>query len=364
VADADHLNAFGRGLEFATALFLVACFGFPGDAAYGAFFTIAVVPPLAARLAAAPLPRAPAFLAGAALIAWSALTLLWGRDDGGRAVAFAFAAFATMAFWCAAVICLADQRNRDRLSGMLVVLGCASAMFGLARFLLFPTRLLPGDLIPRLHGWGVTSQPVLGAAVLATCALTALDAALRRPERRNVCIIAAAIMAVAIICTRSRMPAAAMCVAAMLRLAAEPSRRRVYGFAGAMVFLAAFVSIARIGGSGHFEVWMETLAQIRNHPWLGNGLAANLAGLGADKSFPHNLYLSLLYYSGIAGLGLFLLWIALLLRSVPSPWALSLLANALLAGLTDFGQITKGPGPLWLILWLPAALLVGNKARP
>jgi len=131
-----------------------------------------------------------------------------------------------------------------------------------------------------------------------------------------------------------------------------------------MLFLGAFAWSARLGASGHFDVWQATLAQIRGHPWLGNGLAANLTGLGADKSFPHNLYLSLLFYSGIVGLGLFLSWIALLLRSASSPWMLSLLANALLAGLTDFGQITKGPGPLWLILWLPAALVVGQGRRP
>jgi O-antigen ligase len=347
------------------ATFLVACFVLPGDAAYGLVFYAAVLPCLAWRLAAAGPPRCAAFWSGVALIAWSGLTLLWGRDDGHRTAAFAIAVAATLAFWCAAALCLGDARNRERLAAMLVLLGCASALFGLARSLFFPMRLLPGDLVPRLHGWGITFHPVLGAAVLSACALTAIDMALRTPRRRNLYLAAAATMAVAILCTRSRMPAAALCIAMLLRLAAKPSGHRAYLLAASMLFLGAFAWGARLGASGHFDVWQATLAQIREHPWLGNGLAANLTGLGADKSFPHDLYLSLLFYSGIVGLGLFLLWIALLLRNTRSPWMLSLLANAVVAGLTDFGQITKGQGPLWLILWLPAALVAGQgrKAR-
>jgi O-antigen ligase len=365
VADAHRVTNSRRALEYAMALFLVACFVLPGDAAYGFVFYIAVLPCLFFRLVTAGPPRAAAFWAGAALIVWSGLTLLWGRDDGGRTAGFAIGAAATLAFWCAAVMCLADARNRERLATMLVLLGCASVFFGLTRSLFFPMRLLPGDLVPRLHGWGVTFHPVLGAAVLAACALTAVDAALRRPERRYLYLAAAATIAVAILCTRSRMPAAALCMATLLRVAAEPSRRRVYLVFAAILFLAAVAFSARLGTSGHFDVWQATLAQIREHPWFGNGLAANLTGLGADKSFPHSLYLSLLFYSGAVGLALFLLWIAQVLPATSSPWMLSLLVNALLAGLTDFGQITKGPGPLWLILWLPAALVVGqgSKAR-
>jgi hypothetical protein len=38
------------------------------------------------------------------------------------------------------------------------------------------------------------------------------------------------------------------------------------------------------------------------------------------------------------------------------PVLAALLIDALLAGLTDLGQITKGPGPMWIILWLPVML--------
>jgi TM2 domain-containing membrane protein YozV len=38
---------------------------------------------------------------------------------------------------------------------------------------------------------------------------------------------------------------------------------------------------------------------------------------------------------------------------------MALWLNLLVAGLTDMGQITKGPGPLWLIVWLPIGLIAG-----
>jgi len=36
----------------------------------------------------------------------------------------------------------------------------------------------------------------------------------------------------------------------------------------------------------------------------------------------------------------------------------ALWANMLVSGLTDYGQIIKGPSPLWYIIWLPIAFSV------
>jgi hypothetical protein len=82
-------------------------------------------------------------------------------------------------------------------------------------------------------------------------------------------------------------------------------------------------------------------------------------------TFPHDLYLSLLYYSGAIGLLLFLALAAVLaarlLRAwdADAPWLAALGIAVLLGGLTDLGQVTKGPGPMWLILWIPVGLMIG-----
>ena len=69
--------------------------------------------------------------------------------------------------------------------------------------------------------------------------------------------------------------------------------------------------LAERGSSHHFEVWNYTLARIRERPVFGHGLAANLHFVLGDArkgtlTFPHDLYLSLLFYSGAVGLLIFL----------------------------------------------------------
>ena len=114
---------------------------------------------------------------------------------------------------------------------------------------------------------------------------------------------------------------------------------------------------------------------IRQRPIFGHGLAANLhlhvgdARTGDWITFPHDLYLSLLFYSGIVGFGLFAALAAVvswrLARRLPASWTdiewawlAALWLFVLVAGLTDLGQITKGPGPMWFIVWLPLGLVL------
>ena len=91
--------------------------------------------------------------------------------------------------------------------------------------------------------------------------------------------------------------------------------------------------------------------------------------MGADETlhitFPHSMYLGLLFYGGAVGFVIFLalagvvtlrLWRA---RAVPQwPWLAALWISTLLAALTDIGQVTKGPAPIWFIVWLPLGLIL------
>jgi hypothetical protein len=350
----------GALLAPAMLAFVAACFVLPTGPAYALVFYAAVLPCLAARMTQAHLPTDSAFLCGVALIGWSGLTLLWGRDDGGRAAAMVLATFCTLGFWLALALSLDAEGTRHRLAVMLVVTGAANALASLVRYVVAPTYALPGQL-KRLHGWGITYHPVLGAAVFSVCLLTALHLAIRDRRHRAWWLAACCILAGAILLTKSRGPALAATVASVCLLAAGPAWRWA---AGSLVLLPLGLFSWRHGDSGHVDVWRLSLDEIAKRPWIGHGMAADLPGtLGADKRFPHDLYLSLLFYGGAVGLALFIGWAALLAarlvqtrRQPETVWIMALCANALIAGLTDFGQITKGPGPLWLIVWLPAAL--------
>jgi O-antigen ligase len=360
VADIDRLTP----LEGTVLVFVAACFLLPTGPAYAAVFYLAVVPCLGFRMARwrGEVPRDAALWLGVALIAWSGLTLCWGRDDGGRTVSFALATGSTLAFWTALRATIATPSRRERLARVLVGAATLNAVAGLARTWLDPPYQPPGDT-RRLHGWGITYHPVLGAAVLSVCLLTALDMAVRDSDRRRWHLAAAAVIALAIALTKSRGPELAVTVAAIMLAAAGPARRAVPALL-ALPPLAWLTGAVRIGSTGHFQIWQATWTEIKARPWAGHGLAADLpAYLGGDKRFPHDLYLSVMFYSGAVGLMLFGVWAAVLaVRLVKArggadtPWIAALCVNALMAGISDDGQITKGPGPLWLILWLPAAM--------
>jgi len=360
VADAGRLKPLAALLAPSMLVFVAACFVLPAGPAYALVFYVAVLPCLAARMTQAKRPTDPAFWSGAALIAWSGMTLLWGRDDAGRSVSLALATLCTAAFWLALGLTLHDETQRHRLAVVLVIAGGANALASIVSYFVAPTYMLPGQL-KRLHGWGITYHPVLGATLFSVCLLTALHLAIRHRRHRGWWLAAAIILATAILLTRSRGPELAAAVASLCLLAAGPSRRWA---AGLLALVPLSLLAWRRGDSGHLDVWRLSLAEIAHRPWAGHGLAADLPGtLGADKRFPHDLYLSLLFYSGMVGLLLFVLLAALLAvrlvqarRQPETPWIMALCINALIAGLTDFGQITKGPGPLWLIVWLPAAL--------
>ena len=364
-------NRLAYLLEPAFGLFLAACFLLPSGPAYALVFYLAVLPPLFTRLAFERPSGAP-YLLGASLAAWSGLTLAWGHDDGGRTLAFAAASASTFAAWAGLTIVLQANAARPRLRLLLIRLGAANALAGLMRLLVAPAYQPPADPL-RLHGWGITYHPVLGACVLSVCCLTALDqllidfaATCGPPRRQTVRLLLTAcsclLLVAAVLLTRSRGPVAALWAAAILLLLLH--RHRALALACLLLPpLAWRLGSFRAGLSGHPAIWVLAWSQIRDQPLFGHGLAANLPpSLGADRSFPHDLYLSLLFYSGAIGLVLFLAWSAVLARhlarhwSADLPWIAALCVNGLLAGLSDFGQITKGPGPLWLIIWLPAAL--------
>jgi O-antigen ligase len=112
------------------------------------------------------------------------------------------------------------------------------------------------------------------------------------------------------------------------------------------------------------DIWTYTLSRVAEKPWFGHGLAAYLGMEQGNFTFPHKIFLSTLFYSGIVGLALLLaLLVACFIgiirnwRRPAAPLLLALLTHAIIGRLTDLGQLTPGPAPLWIILWLPIGFI-------
>ncbi len=308
------------------------------------------------------------------LIAWSGLTLFWGHDDGHRTFKFAVDTVCTFGFVLMMLQAWAGTpAARRQLATVLIWAGTANAVLATVLSLFEPYD-------PRMHGWGVTSHPILGASVMTTAYLAALSRALDETRFRSAHLVAALVMLVFIVLTGSRGPMLAAGITTLFVFAGGPWRWRAFGgtavLAGAWLLLPARIKnhqeyvLAARGASHRFEIWDRALQMAGAHPLFGNGLAANLDLPG--MTFPHDLYLSVLFYSGAVGLALFAalagvvtlrLWNSRKCRQPDWLWMAALWINALLSGLTDLGQIVKGPGPIWFIVWLPVGLILATSSR-
>jgi hypothetical protein len=361
-----YTHRLGRALPACLLAFLAACFALPTEAAFSAvFYALVLLPLLARRPAWPPWPAS-------ALIIWSGLTLFWGEGDAHRIAAFGLGAACTLAYMTALQGTLADPAMRRRVGTLLIWAGTANALWSIGRGVILQT------IAPQLLGWGVTHHPILGASVMSVCLLTALIRALAEPRLRWAHAGACVAMAAFILLTEARGPLLAGVVGAVVIGAGGPWRGRAF-FALLCVSVLLHrepeswrrhqVSVLMDRGMhDRPAIWSRTLEMIAQKPLFGHGLAANLDLPGI--TFPHDLALGVLFYSGAAGFALFVSILALvaqrLLRMPASPerlWLTALCANAMVAGLTDLGQITKGPGALWLIFWLPVGLVLAYPTR-
>ncbi len=367
-------DAMSGALPVLLLVFVASAFLLPSGPSYSLVFYVGVLPLAVLRAWRGAMRAELGWGLAAGLIVWSGLTLVWGHDDGHRSLRFAADTAMTFVFVAALADGFRDPAMRRRLMGVLIWAGAANAVLSVALSVVLPQQ---GD---RLHGWGATSHPILGASVMILAYLAALCRALSERRWWPGHLAAASVMAVFLVLTESRGPWLAASAATLFLCVAGPWRWRALGGLAALLVAwrllpgwvrhhQADMLVAR-GSSHRFEIWERTLQLIRERPFFGHGLAANLDLPGI--TFPHDLYLSVLFYSGavggvlFAGLVLWVWWALWGLRRGWTPewlWMVAIWGSVLIAGLTDLGQITKGPGPMWFIFWLPVGLVLAARRK-
>jgi O-antigen ligase len=338
-------------------------------------FYLGVLPAWAPRLIRrASWPDDTGTAVGVALIGWFSLTTAWDESTAFVHALWLWNGLCTLVFFLATRLAFgAEGAERDKLIGLLT--GCAAANIAVA----FAHVALVGTVDGRMTGWAETRHPILGASVIGVCVLLATGRLLVGRGRPLAGATVAAGLAF-IVCTGSRGPLIAIGGAlALLLLGTRPRLLLVAVAVGAaatgllaLTFPAlladAWARLMQRGWSSRLDIWRLALREIAQRPLLGHGPSARLDR--ATDNFPHDLFLSTLFYSGAVGLLLLLALLALAaVAALRRPdratrWTLlALLAHTVLSGLTDLSQITKGPSPMWYIVWLPIALSLGPPLR-
>jgi len=120
--------------------------------------------------------------------------------------------------------------------------------------------------------------------------------------------------------------------------------------------------------AGRFELWRILAGEwLDCGLWLGCGMQhvteATILG-GAPIQHPHNIYMALGLYSGLVSLLIFLALIVVVLQRAwrgRDPWGLYLF-TALVVLNFDGSKLVGNPDELWLLVLLPMALIINQRA--
>tara|TARA_E500000318_G_C3560652_1_gene213217 strand:- start:213 stop:710 length:498 start_codon:yes stop_codon:yes gene_type:complete len=122
--------------------------------------------------------------------------------------------------------------------------------------------------------------------------------------------------------------------------------------------------------SWRLEIWGDAWKYILDAPIIGNGLASINTFGSIEQRFPHSIYVSAAFFGGAIGLFLLLAlfaqlaWAALITEDKnKKAFHIALLCVPVIGGLTDLAQVSKSPGELWYILWVPVTIIIGHSIK-
>jgi O-antigen ligase len=362
---------------------LMAGFITPSTPSWAFIFYLSAIPAILLTLLRGWRPKLnnPALAAMLSLWFWSALTILWNHHTNPHGKTTMF--WIVNALWTLVLVlnfvsaCEAEPRTRSRAMAIMVYGAAINATISLILF------AIKGDFTIRLWGWGISGNPVMGAAIMDICLLLALSEASTNPRQRLKMAAAALPMILFLAFSYSRSALIALAAAMLLIFLGRRPALAILAslvIAGAVLLLWKFGAVlspvlwenlASRGSDCHAQLWHAAWSAIRTNPIIGFGPSATLPNMGPGATFcppypsPHNLYLSILFYSGTVGLILFVITVALLWRHLNAAttgfarrlW-LAVGMVPLIVGMTDLVQIIKGPSPMWYIVWMPMLLIL------
>jgi len=369
-------------LALAYSLFLVGYFIVPNGGDLYKFYSVAVFVP--GLFAIKPALREPVdaglWYSILAYIVYMLLTSFWSMDFTWKEflVDARLAAYIVMFLLVTILLYTRDQKLFENIIKLICISAGTAALVSIA--LWYSNYPLPR---PRLTGIGVIDNPNPSAFVYGFFAvLNGYYALQSRKLRARVVFSFFFIILLALVyLTGSNTGILATAISASLLLAFSQRNHRLLAVSSILVSIAAILFLlwsigllsdpADSGFTERLPVWHTVMNQWLDAPVFGNGYQSEfLLTASGEKdvaNWAHNALLATLRDGGVTGLILHLLVLATatraasrLARKTGDPILLILIAFGFICMTADTDQLITRPRELWIIFWLPLAMILAR----
>ncbi|WP_439860727.1 O-antigen ligase family protein [Pseudomonas sp. MBLB4136] len=303
-----------------------------------------------------------------AYAAWALLSIAWSDTDASIGSLLKRPLYILMLL---AGCCMLAQQSQQRFARSILIAAVVILPISLYSLGDFVTDWGPGA---RLVGTGALDNPLLSSHLFGFFCTLWLGLAMSLPRQQGwLAVLPVLVLAAMLLATGSRTPILAATLAGAWLVLAYWNKRSIaltlFGLVALLALLLLYPeALLSRGTSYRLELWQDAFGKISQRPWLGFGLDASLEiqlpGLSVPLSEPHGFAISVLYYTGIVGL---CLWLAMHLAALRQCWVnrgnyLFIVAGALMVygiggGLTEGGGILARPKEHWFLTWIPLALI-------
>ena len=307
---------------------------------------------------------------------WSSITILWSDTYESILTPIKRSIYILSLFIAFSIV------NRDSKYNILKILIASGLIISSLSIYSLYNFQINYATTPRLIGPGALSNPLLSSHIYGIFSILfiALSITAKDLKIKSIYLFSACILVITVVATGSRTPLLAL-AASTVWISLLLSNRKsliLIIFSVVVLILIYFIypdAIFKRGLSQLPELWFSAIEKILINPILGYGFDSSTAfyseTLNINYREPHNMHLSILYFTGIIG---FSLWCVMHLYALWICWAnktdtLFIIASALLvygiiAGMTEGGGLLPRPKEHWFITWIPLAFvssLITNK---
>lgn len=300
---------------------------------------------------------------------WSSLSILWSDTYDTIVSPIKRSAYTVLLFISFSIIANKNQYNILKIfifSGFIISLTAIYSLY------IFQITYQPES---RLIGTGALSNPLLSSHIFGIFSVLFLTLTLTNEENviKSIYLITAIILITTTIATGSRTFLLAITASAIWIVFIFNNKKSIITIAFLFTLLISVYflypeAILSRGLSYRPELWSIAIEQILEKPFFGYGFDSTInfyiSELDTNFREPHNIHLSILYFTGIIG---FSLWCAMHIYALWACWknksdTLFIIASALVvygiaAGMTEGGGLLPRPKEHWFITWIPLAFV-------